>query len=384
MSGVLETPNPVTEPLGVQLAPNRSRTLGALIAAPLIFIFVFVFCYVSALHAPTPHDVPVGIVASSSTQAQVEDGIADKAGDDAFTFIDYSSADAARKAIKEREAFAAIVVEDDKVVTIVASSAGVSGTSIVKKIGAEVAHALNLPAQVDDVAPTRKGDGSGTGIFFLFVVTTVGSYLVITMLYQAHPRARLRTQLIAAVAAAIVTPIVCFALSSIFIGDYGAEFGTIAGVLGVATLYGLTVAMVAIVLVRVIGPVASLACNLLLTAFNLPSAGGAVAVGFLPPFWQDVHGIWIGAGALESMRSILYFEGAQLGRSMTQLLIWTAGAALGIIIVGIVGAVRRRRPMLNRPSESTPADPTDLTEHSEETIEPVEAASAGASMPASR
>ncbi|KQP73225.1 hypothetical protein ASF40_20505 [Microbacterium sp. Leaf288] len=351
MSEIAESTNVVTEPLGAQLNPDRKRTISALIAAPVIFIFVFISCYVSALHAPTPHELPVGMVASSSVQSDVEDGMQDRAGDDAFVFTSYRNADQAREAIKDREIFAAFVIDDQKVTSLVANAAGVSGTSIIKTVGAEIASSMQLESSAEDVVPTREGDGSGTGLFFLFVVTTVGSYLAITMLFQAHPRARLRTQLITAVSAAILAPVLCFALSTIFIGDYGADFGTMSSVLGVSTLYGLTVALLAIVLVRILGPVASLACNIFLTAFNLPSAGGALAAGFLPPFWQGVHGFWIGAGAFEPMRSILYFDGAQAAEWLDQLLVWTTAAVLGVVIVGIVDAVRRRK----RTHEGTPA-----------------------------
>lgn len=342
MSEFMKQTNAVTEPSSAQLNPDRKRTIGALIAAPVIFISVFIFCYVSALHAPTPHELPVGMVASSTAQSAVEDSIEDRAGDDAFVFTSYRDADHARQAIKDREIFAAFVIDDQKVVTLVANAAGVSGTSIIKQVGAQIASSMQRESSVEDVVPTREGDGSGTGLFFLFVVTTVGSYLAITMLFQAHPRARLRTQLITAASAAIVAPVLCFALSSIFIGDYGADFGTISGVLGVATLYGLTVALLAIVLIAVLGPLASLACNIFLTAFNLPSAGGALAAGFLPSFWQGVHGFWIGAGAFEAMRSLLYFNGAQAGEWLGQLLVWTAAAVLGVVIIGIVRAIRRR------------------------------------------
>jgi hypothetical protein len=334
--------SPFTAPLGRQRRAKRSRTLGALIAAPLIFIFAFVFCYVSALHAPTPHELPLGVVAPSSSKAQLESRITEQAGESAFRFLDYSTADEARKAITERVAFAAVVIEKDEVLTIVASSAGVSGTSMVKRVGADIAIGLRLPNQVTDVAPTRDGDASGTGIFFLFVVTTVGSYLVITMLYQAHPRARLRTQLLAAVGAALAAPLICFALSSFFVGDYGADPAVIAQLLGVTAMYGLTIALLAIVLVRTIGRAASLACNLLLTAFNLPSAGGAVAAGFLPAFWQGVHGVWVGAGAFEAMRSVLYFDGAQAGRWISQLLVWTIAAVVGVAVIGTMQFLRQR------------------------------------------
>lgn len=354
MSEIAST-NVVTEPLGAQLNPDRKRTIGALIAAPVIFIFVFIFCYVSALHAPTPHELPVGMVASSSIQSDVENGIQDRAGDDAFVFTSYRDVDDARQAIKDREIFASFVIDDQQVMTLVANAAGVSGTSFIKKAGAEIASSMQLKSSVEDVVPTREGDGSGTGLFFLFVVTTVGSYLAVTMLFQAHPRARLRTQLITAVSAAIVAPVLCFALSSIFIGDYGADFGTVSGVLGVATLYGLTVSLLTIVLVGVLGPAASLACNIFLTAFNLPSAGGALAAGFLPPFWQGVHGFWVGAGGFEAMRSILYFDGAQAGEWLGQLLVWTIAAVLGVVIIASVGAVRRRV----RTHESSPPATND-------------------------
>lgn len=67
----------------------------------------------------------------------------------------------------------------------------------------------------------------------------------------------------------------------------------------------------------------------------------------LPSFWQLFHGVWLGAGAFESLRSIAFFGGEGLGRWMLQLGLWTVASALLLALV----ALRERR----RPAGAAPA-----------------------------
>ena len=112
------------------------------------------------------------------------------------------------------------------------------------------------------------------------------------------------------------------------VGDIGASFGDTAAVIGIGRLYVLTFALLASLFTRPLGVGAIFAVILALVALNFPSGGGSVPGSMLPPFWQVLHESWIGAGALESMRSVVYFGGEQVGRWMLQLGIWTAAIAI--------------------------------------------------------
>ena len=52
--------------------PAQFRAIAGFIVASAAFVAIFVAVTLSALHKPTPHDVPVGIVASAAATGQVE------------------------------------------------------------------------------------------------------------------------------------------------------------------------------------------------------------------------------------------------------------------------------------------------------------------------
>lgn len=335
---IVVTPNSIRDSAKPMPLVARIITVAAL---PLFFVVAFVLCYVSALHAPAPHNFPLAISGSTAQTAELETALTERAGKDAFALTRMSSPGEARAAVTGREALGAIIVEHDRVNTIIASSGGVSAASLVKGVGVQVAVSLDLPNTVTDVAVPRPGDPTGTGLFFLFVVCTVGAYLSITALSQVHPRARTRTQLLLAAGAAVLAPLIGIGIESIFIDSTTTELSTLGALYAVAVLYTFTVGILSSLFVKLLGQAGAFAGVLVLLAINLPSSGGASPAAMLPGFWQGVHDVWIGAGGLEAMRSILAFDGAQVGRWIVQLTIWTI---VSLVLLIVVSAAKRRRP----------------------------------------
>lgn len=310
----------------------------AVVMMPLMFLIVFTLCYTSALHSPKPHDLALTVAGPAATTQQLESAIDDRA-EGAFDITRTTSAATAKERVENRSAVGAVVVDGKKVTTIIATGGGAIAVQAVETVGSQVAEQLGTTATIVDVAPMSKDDPSGTSLFFLIVICTVGGYLSMTVLSQVLPAARTRTMVATAAGAALLTPVIGFGMISIFVGDYGATFGELAAVLGVGMLYTFTVGLLAASFTKLLGPASILLVLIFLMGLNFPSAGGAAPESMLPGFWQVVHNGWLGSGAMETFRSIISFDGHQVGRWLGQLAIWTGGS---IVLLGLLGLRGRR------------------------------------------
>lgn len=343
---------------------------------PLFFLIGLPLGLVSAFHAPSPHDMKVLVVGPEQVVTKITEGL-DKTKQFEATQTDVASE--ARSQVEDRDVVGSIKITVEQpaataataagsastarptytVTTYVANAGGRSAAAAIEGAATNVASQLGVTPKVVDVAPLAKTDTLGTTLFYLLTYTSLGAYLTVIVLTQVMPKARLRVRFGAVAAAAIAAPLVVFGLSSIVVGDYGQSFGTIMALLGVDAISVLTVGTMAILIQSLLGNGAMFGIMATVVMLNFPSAGGAVPASMLPPFWAGIHDFWFGAGAYESFRSIVYFDGAQLGRWLPQLLAWTVGLILLTLVVHFVKRSSRQRKELDalRP-DPTPAAST--------------------------
>ena len=137
-------------------------------------------------------------------------------------------------------------------------------------------------------------------------------------------------------------------------GHSRQTFGETAAVIGVGMIYAFTVGVFATLFTRIAGQGGIFLVILFLIALNFPGAGGSAPESMLPPFWQVIHNSWLGSGAFESMRSILFFGGEGIGRWIVQLLIWTVVA---IVLTGLVAVLQKRKAASSVEPEQTATAP---------------------------
>ncbi len=350
--------------------PPVQRILSAFLL-PLFFVVMFPLAYISATHAPSPNDLTLAVVGPDQVVGKIADSLNDTAAFSVPVQTDVTAE--ARSSVAERKVDGAIqvAVKSDAaasstaasgaaantansgaasqatteftVTTYIAGGGGRALTAAVEAAATNVAKQLGTTPKVVDVAPLTAEDTLGTDLFYLLIYTSLGGYLVIIVLMQVAPKTTIGTRFSVAVIAAVVVPLIVFGLSSIFVGDYGASFGTISAVLGVAAMYVFTVSSLAILLQQFLGNAVTFGVMAFIVFLNFPSAGGAVPASMLPTFWQGVHAVYFGAGAFEAFRSLVYFGGHGLLRWVIQLSIWTAVLVLATVLVDRVRAVRQIR-----------------------------------------
>jgi len=330
---------------------SLKTTLIAVIAMPLFFLLAFTICYVSASHSPTPHDMALTIAGSEATTEQIADSI-DEEAEGGFTITQTTSAGDARDAVAERDAVGAIIIDGTNVTTVIASGGGRLASAVIQNVGQQVAAQLGGEVTNEDVAPLPSDDPGGSVLFFFLVICTVGAFLSITAISQIFPKARTRSLIATAAGAAVLAPVIGFSMISLVV-DFGATFGDTAAVIGVGMIYAFTVGVLATLFTKIAGQGGIFLVILFLIALNFPGAGGSAPESMLPPFWQVIHNSWLGSGAFESMRSILFFGGEGIGRWIVQLLIWTVVA---IVLTGLVAVLQKRKA-----ASSVEAEPTATT-----------------------
>ncbi|NMM83954.1 hypothetical protein B2J88_06215 [Rhodococcus sp. SRB_17] len=308
-------------------SPTNWKAVGGGLAFPLFFVIMFCLCYVSAFHSPVPNQAPIVVVGSPSVTAPLIDGIEATSGDK-FDIVATDSAADAISRIDNRDAIGAIEISDT-VTAHIATGAGASTVSVVTGLAHSIADETGQQVTVIDSAPVTARDSSTVGLFYFLIVCTLGGYLTITVLSQVAPRMRLKEQYSVLAGAAILTPLLAFGITSIFMHAFGASFGEILQLLGIAMFYTFTVGAVSILLNRLLGQAAIFAVLTVLVFINFPSSGGAIPVSFLPGFWQHIHSFWLGSSAMEPIRSVIYFDGNGAGPHLIVLGIWLV-AALGL------------------------------------------------------
>ena len=334
------------------------KRVAAAMMMPLLFVVAFVLCYVSALHDPVPHDLALTIAGPSSSTTQIASAI-DKQASSAFDITQTTDSAQAVRAVESRDAVGAIVLGSTgsgssakPTVTIVtADGGGRIAASAVQSVGARIATQLQATVIQRDVSPLTPADPNGVGLFYLVIISSIGGYLTITVLSQVMPRARPRVKVLTALIASVLTPIIAFIALSFSVGIFGMDFGQLAAVVGVDALYVLVVSLIALFFTELLGQGAILGVLVFVLALNFPSTGGSVPESMLPGFWQVIHGVWFGSGALETFRSLIFFGGNGFGWPFARLLIWLVGAAAAF---GVAMIVKGRRSGVAKTDSGAP------------------------------
>lgn len=172
------------------------------------------------------------------------------------------------------------------------------------------------------------------------MVCTIVGYLTITVLSQVAPRMRSRQQFSVLGVMSAFGTLLAYRVSAILVGFYGASFAANLAMLAVAFAYTVIVGLVSILVNRIFGKAAIMVVMVLMFFVNFPSTGGAFPADFLPGFWAALSNFWIGAGALDAIRSIIYFGSSGVSHGLLVLAGWFIVTAALLILTRLRTSVR--------------------------------------------
>jgi nucleotide-binding universal stress UspA family protein len=290
----------------------RFRPHTGFIVANGLFAAVFVVLVLSAFHAPSPHGLPVGIVAPTTVTGHVQNALG-RAVPGGFDLRGYGGEAAARAAIAHGQLTGALIAAPGRLKLLVAQAAGAApAQALTTAIGA-VAARSRLPLTVTDVVPPLPGDSMALSPFFVILGVVFPSLAAGSASALVFRRAR---------------PVWCV-----------AGLGHYAAIAGIVALFSLAVAAPTAALGRIRPPLVA-AAVLVFVVFGLPASGGPSGLAsFGPGFLRVLHpALPIGAAA-SAVRGAVYFDGFGTAGPLWVLAAW---ALAGVAALTLITARRRR------------------------------------------
>ncbi|MCU1536479.1 MAG: transporter permease [Humibacillus sp.] len=348
--------------------------LAIAVAGALVQLVLGVY-YLYMGHAPQPHDVPIGVVASAGPRDQLRTQL-ESGGQ--FTVGDYQNAGDLTAALKTREVYGGVVIAENVPTLYVASAASPAVATVLKGVfqnayqqqltqsvasatadGAAVpaatVKALTTPPRVVDVVALPADDRAGSSLGFLIQALCLGgsiASLALGRLGRLTRRSFRRGVGHAAllVVYALASSLVVLVAMRIF--DVGPDSNHLALFSGFA-LVSLAVTASTAACVAVFGAPGALLGALYFTV-GLVISGSSIAPEMLPDAGRRVGQLLPPGAGATVVRDALYFPDAATTGPFVILGLY---AAVGLLVVLMTNALANR---------TTRVSTLEITRHEDE------------------
>jgi len=337
----------------------------------VLFQLLFASVFLGVLHHPALHHAPVAVVGASPVANAVS-----RPSDGAIRLVPEPTARAAQAAIRDGQAYAAIVAGPRGESLLIQTAASPGTASLLTKAFSSAAAALKVPLAVRDLAPLPASDPTGSSAYFLIAGWVLGGYVGATVLALASggmrssgPRqAAGRLAWLAGYAA-----VSGFAGALLFGPGLGVMSGFSAGLAGVGILVVFAAAVATAALQGALGLPGTLIAIIGMVVFGNPTAGQSIATPLLASPWNVIGTLLPPGAGLSSARSVIYLGGVNLTGPLTVLLGYAAGGTLLVL----ASAAWRQRGRAPRCSSSVPSATTRLGHNCATTSTPTGSAPTG-------
>lgn len=345
------------------------------LVTPLLMCLGMGLAYMGAFVTPEPHHLPVAVVGSGPETKAFAQTVKDRAGDklDVRTVTDR---DRAVDLLRSRDITGAYVPSAKAPELVVATAASDMGATAVEQVFTPVAAQQGLPLKVTDVAAPVDDDPTGQGLFFLLIALSIGSYASVAALGAAGTGLALCVRALLAVGVSAVVSGIGAALAG---PVFHLAHHDLTAVWAMSWLYSAGILFVGVGLHTFLKRWTTLAMMVLFVMLNFTSSGGLFRPELQNGFFGTLHSFWHGAGFVEGVRSLLYFDGDGLSGNVGTLVGWLSA---GLVVTAVAGVVERSRgrhaaqgPVVpertQRPEPSTPRTADSQEEELEELEESV-------------
>ena len=314
-----------------------------LVFGVLLIQLAFVLSYVGAFHHPTPHHVPVAVVAPSQISGRVVTELSGLPGQPLSATAVASKA-AGLTLLRDGSTSGVFIVDPagkaDSL--LVASGGGAAVSTAVEDVFAQVDAAEHRTMTVTDAVPSQPGDGRGLSGFYLVIGWLVGGYLVAALLgiaQGARPATTRRAihRLIVLVPYAVLSGLGGAVIVDPVLGALTGHFVALWWLGALLVFCAAAVTMAFQVLLGVFGIGLTL---ILFVVLGNPSAGGAYPAPLLPPFWRAIGNSMPNGAGVEAVRRIVYFGSYNTAGNLLVIAIYTV-AGIAIAVTGASVLARR-------------------------------------------
>ena len=330
------------------MTPSDRRSLIAVLAGALL-VGAYVFSFVYSQAKPQPRHLPVALSGPRDQVDQARDEIERSTGT-SFEVHVYDGETRARRAIRDRDVYAALILSKAKPRLLTAPAAGGTAATIVER---RLPRAAGLAAagmpEIERVVPLDKDDPDGQAMNLMILPLVIFGIVVPVLLSSVGAAGSVRRRLLSVLLFSLLSGLAATLVANVWLD---AVTGPFAAVAALAVLLVLGVSSCNLALIGLRGPVgASVAIVAFLIVGNVAS-GAAVVHELQPGFWRAT-GPWLPPGAAATaIRDVGYFDGAKLLMPLAVLIGYCAiGVASSLLLGG-------RRPA----PQGDPAGPTANTE----------------------
>ncbi len=329
------------------------RTVSLIIGILLLQIG-FILSYVGAFHAPTPHRIPLAIVAPAPESGPIVTKL-NRIPSAPLHATAASSPGAARRLLGDESVSAALVINPAATTDtlLVASADGSAEASAAEQVITAAEASQHRSVTVTDIVPLQRGDFHGLTGYYLVIGWIVGGYLVAALLgvaSDAKRATRRRTifRLIAFVPYAIISGLA----GAIVVGPVlGALTGHLLALWWLGALLVFAVGAVTLAFQTLFGVIGIGVTILVFVILGNPSGGGAYQPALLPPFWRAISSALPNGAATDTVRRIVYFGAYGIG---SHLILLASYAVAGVIIALIGSSIHQRRATSGWPGRGRP------------------------------
>lgn len=357
----------MTSTAGEASNARKIRNLGLAIAlvGALVQLLLGVY-YLAMAHAPEPHALPVGIVASAEQRAQLEPRLEEG---DRFEVEEYADTASLVAAIKKRDAYGGAVLEGEKHTLYVASAASPAVANFLRAsytsahddqvaqhvdalaragAGVDVAtvQALTAPPAVVDVVPLPKDDSNGGSLGLVIQALALGGSIAsialgrLGKLTERSLGLGIRHAALLVLYAALSAGVALLAMSLFGVGEDAAVWSLFGGL----ALASLAITASVAGLVALVGPAGTLLGGVYFT-LGIIISGTTIAPEMLPDGGRLVGQLLPPGAAATVVRDSLYFPDASATGGFVVL---GCFAGIGLLVVLLANALGYRNPFRSR------------------------------------
>lgn len=301
---------------------------------PLGMVVLMLSVMLGAMYQPTPRDMPVTVVAATTEQAeQVVAGL-EQNMTGLFDLQASDSIDDARAAVRDRTSVAAYVLPSATSPTatlITNEAAGVSQQQVVQTVFGQVAAGSQMPLTTENLVPLPGADSMGTVTLYVAMGWIMSGFMLVVVAGSAQPAAmRLRRLLPIAAGWSVFMSAVIWVIADPIVGAVDGHFWPLFGT-GIVAIFA--TAMFTTVPARLFGLLAVLPAVGILMFLGVPASNGAMSVYMTPEIFKFLHDVLPMPAAVESVRSILYFGGDEVGTHLVTFVIWGVVSLLCVVAI---------------------------------------------------
>jgi hypothetical protein len=317
----------------------------------LLIALAFLLTYLTALHNPQPHHLPVGVVAPPEVVAQLQRSISTQTGD-AVALRPVGDASVARHQLERGQLVAAYLPGQGSRL-LVAGAQGPAVTQALTGVFTGAAQGQDTRLRVEDLVPLSTEDPRGFSGFYVIFGVTLAGFIFGQTSHTYSRRLPLGQRLVQALGFAVLAGLAGGLLAGPLLGVLPGPLPAIAGILVVLAL---ATALVTMSLTALLGDPGIVVATLLLVILGNATSGGAVSAYFLPGGFRQLSPALPPGAATKALGRVDYFDaGAALG-PVVVLAAWALGGLLLLLLLAVRG--RRRVRPLAVPAEQARVTPS--------------------------